>query len=71
MIQLLMAASQIAHVVPSSLDGFDGTTWASGHWGFVGLTQDAHVVPSNGFDQNTRANCEPVRITKLVYHIGK
>jgi hypothetical protein len=53
------------------MDCFHGTTWASGHWGFVGLTQDAHVVPSNGFDQNTRANCEPMRITKLVYHIGK
>jgi hypothetical protein len=53
------------------MDCFHGTTWASGYWGFVGLTQDAHVVPSNGFDQNTRANCEPVRITKLVYHIGK
>ena len=53
------------------MDCFHGTTWASGYWGFVGLAQDAHVVPSNGFDQNTRANCEPMRITKLVYHIGK
>jgi hypothetical protein len=55
----------------SVMDCFHGTTWASGYWGFVGLAQDAHVVPSNGFDQNTRANCEPMRITKLVYHIGK